>query len=45
MKFAKVKETEIDMKSYKAQTIVRRTSTSSLNYKNIAIMTDADVDG
>ncbi|QKN87952.1 DNA topoisomerase II large subunit [Acinetobacter phage Abraxas] len=45
MKLTPIAKTEIDMAKYSAQTHVRRTFTSTLNYRNIAIMTDADVDG
>lgn len=45
MKLSKIKASEIDMKKYNSQTNVRRTFTSNLNYRNIAIMTDADLDG
>lgn len=46
MKFSKIDKNDIDMTKYKAQTIVKRTSTAcNMMYDNIAIMTDADVDG
>lgn len=45
MKLLKIDEASIDMEKYSAQTNVRRTFASNLNYKNIAIMVDADVDG
>lgn len=45
MKLSKISKDDLDMNAYTAQTTVRRTFTSSLNYRNIAIMTDADVDG
>lgn len=45
MKLTKINASDIDMKQYAAQTMVRRKFTSSTNYNNIAIMTDADVDG
>ena len=45
MKLSKIAKSEIDMNQYNAQTHVRRTFTCNLNYHNIAIMTDADVDG
>lgn len=44
MKLTPIAKTEIDMAKYSAQTHVRRTFTSTMNYRNIAIMTDADVD-
>lgn len=46
MKFSKIDKKDIDMTKYKAQTNVKRTFTScNMMYDNIAIMTDADVDG
>ncbi|AXF40582.1 DNA topoisomerase II large subunit C-terminal region [Acinetobacter phage KARL-1] len=44
MKLTQIAKTDVDMNTYKAQTNVRRTFTSTMNYRNIAIMTDADVD-
>ena len=45
MKFSKISKTDVDMAKYKAQTLVRRTSTCNMSYSNIAIMSDADIDG
>ncbi len=45
MKLTPIAKTDIDMDTYSAQTHVRRVFTGSTNYRNIAIMTDADVDG
>lgn len=45
MKLSAIKKSEIDMDTYNAQTNVRRTFTSNMNYNSIAIMTDADPDG
>lgn len=45
MKLSKIAKTDIDMAKYSAQTTVRRKFTSTMNYANIAIMVDADVDG
>lgn len=44
MKLTQIAKTDVDMNTYKAQTNVRRTFTGTMNYRNIAIMTDADVD-
>ncbi|QJT71793.1 hypothetical protein TH1_111 [Shewanella phage Thanatos-1] len=43
--FTKVNKSDIDMAKYNAQTNVRRTFNINMSYSNIAIMTDADVDG
>lgn len=41
-----MKLSDIDMSKYKAQTNVRRKAMkSNMSYNNVAIMTDADVDG
>lgn len=45
MKLSKIAKTDIDTAKYSAQTTVRRKFTSTMNYANIAIMVDADVDG
>ncbi|AYD85270.1 hypothetical protein [Enterococcus faecalis] len=46
MKFVKIDSSSVDMKKYKLQNNVRRSiKSSSMNYANVAIMTDADHDG
>lgn len=46
MKFSKISATEVDMKKYKSQNMVRRSvESSTMNYNSISITTDADVDG
>jgi len=45
MKLSQISKTQVDLKKYNAQATVRRSSKSNLSYDNIAIMTDADVDG
>lgn len=41
----KLSASQVDMKKYKSQNSVRRSSKSVMSYDNVAIMTDADVDG